>query len=491
MTDVSGAAAPALPGLTFVKLLGRGGFADVYLYEQDRPRMRVAVKVLRAEGLTDEAREKFAAEANAMAELAGHPYIVQVFRSDVTEDGRPYMVMKYYPQRNLAVRARSERIPVPEVLQIGVRIASAVETAHRAGITHRDIKPANILTSQYGEPGLTDFGIATTLGEQGGEEADGMSVPWSPPEILFGHSQGDRASDVYSLGATLWHLLTGRSPFEAPGGDNSTVALMSRIKEQPPPRTGREDVPASLERTLAQAMAKNPADRPDSALQLARSLQSVEAEQRWALTQLVVLTDEPLQEEDEQPVTAPEEGPATRLKQPQQVIAQPPAPRARQMPSTPKAEPTVRRPVRVDTSPPVAPPVEEEDKGSPRWLLAVAAAVVVAIVVVVGVVLSGGGKKGATTTTTQAGPVPTAVVPTSDTPTVTATRPSADTVRYSWTDPGAQPGDSFVLSLTGSSGPYQNNGPKTFLVARASGSAHCIWVEIVRQGAAGPPGSNC
>ena len=129
--------------------------------------MRVAVKVLSGEGLTHQTRERFVAEANAMAELAGHPNIVQVFRADNTADGRPYLVMKYYPQRNMAVRSRMERLSVPEVLQIGIRIACAVETAHRVGILHRDIKPANILTSQYGEPGLTDFGIATTIGAEG------------------------------------------------------------------------------------------------------------------------------------------------------------------------------------------------------------------------------------------------------------------------------------------------------------------------------------
>jgi len=256
--------APRLPGMSFVKELGQGGFAEVFLYEQLQPRMRVAVKVMLLEGISDAARERFAAEANAMAELADHPYIVQVFRSDVTEDGRPFMVMKYYPQRNLAVRARAERIPVPEVLQIGVRIASAVETAHRAGILHRDIKPANILTSQYGDPGLTDFGIATTVGAHASSESDGMSVPWSPPEVLFGKSPGDRLSDVYALGATMWHLLVGRSPFEEPEGDNTTLALMRRIKEEPPPRTGRPDVPPHSSGCSPKRWLRAPGDRPQN-----------------------------------------------------------------------------------------------------------------------------------------------------------------------------------------------------------------------------------
>ena len=145
-----------------------------------------------------------------MAQLADHPYIVQVFRSEQTADGGAYLVMKYYPPPNLAVRSRAERMSVEEVLRTGIQLASAVETAHRAGIIHRDIKPANVLVSQYGQPGLTDFGIAGRGGHAEDVDEDvGVSVPWSPPEVLYGQSNGDSRSDVYSLAATLWHLLVG------------------------------------------------------------------------------------------------------------------------------------------------------------------------------------------------------------------------------------------------------------------------------------------
>ncbi|MEP6854413.1 MAG: protein kinase, partial [Pedococcus sp.] len=148
------AAPPELEGLVYRELVGSGGYADVYLYEQQMPRMRVAVKVLKGEGLTDSIRRQFRDEADTMAQLADHPYIVQVFRSGTSPDDRPYLVMKYYPPPNLALRSRNERLSVEEVLRTGIQLASAVETAHRAGITHRDIKPANVLVSQYGAPGL-------------------------------------------------------------------------------------------------------------------------------------------------------------------------------------------------------------------------------------------------------------------------------------------------------------------------------------------------
>ncbi|HEX5969977.1 MAG TPA: protein kinase, partial [Intrasporangium sp.] len=201
-----------------------------------------------------------------------------------------------------------------------------------------DIKPANVLISAYGAPGLTDFGIAGR-GARDGRDGDGaestddvgVSVPWAAPEVLYGQSNGDERSDVYSLAATLWHLLVGRSPFEAPGGDNSAYALMPRIRSTPPPPTGRPDVPPGLERLLALAMAKDPSRRPATALGLARALQAVEQQQRLARTPIVVLD-----EQGHTTLVSQTQGSAaglespdddrTRIKAPQTVIAQADAP---------------------------------------------------------------------------------------------------------------------------------------------------------------------
>jgi tRNA A-37 threonylcarbamoyl transferase component Bud32 len=288
-TSASDAAPPDLRGYRFIKHIGSGGNAQVYLYEQDLPHRKVAVKVLNESTLSEAARHRFTAEANVTAGLA-HRHIVQVFDAAVTGDGRPYIVMPYYPQPNLSVRARRSHFSVADVLRIGIQIGSAVETSHRHDVLHHDIKPQNVLTDSYGEPALTDFGIATT---KGGDGPAGLSVPWSPPEILYGTAPGDQRSDVYSLGATLWHLLVGRSPFEQPGGDNSTFALMGRIKSEPPPRTQRADIPDSLERLLRQAMAKEPSARPQSAMELIRGLQSIEQELRLPLTQPILPSAEP------------------------------------------------------------------------------------------------------------------------------------------------------------------------------------------------------
>lgn len=415
---------PSIDGLTYIEHLGSGGYSDVYLYERRSPKMRVAVKVLKEGRLSGAELAQFAAEAETMAQLADHPNIVQVFSTGTTDDGRPYLVMKYYPPPNLGERANRERFTVAEVLRTGVKIASAVETAHRAGILHRDIKPANILVSQYGEPGLTDFGIA---GRGTDEEADdvGVSIPWSPPEVLSGTSNGSPQSDVYSLAATIWHLLVGRSPFEVPSGDNSPRALMTRVLRTPPPATGRADVPPALDRLLQHAMSKTPALRPRSALEFAQGLQAVEQEQRFPRTDLVVESvatgttgGRPGRATDEQAEDR------TRMRAPTRVVAQPaarssfapPAGGATTKPATPPAEPpTTARPVvpgitqqprarpatgaePATTLRPATPTTDSAEaaaqgprRGVKKSYALVAAAVALVGAVVIGIVVSAGG----------------------------------------------------------------------------------------------------
>ena len=392
--------APDIPGLTYQGKLGAGGYADVYLYAQHMPARKVAVKVMREVGLTGGAAARFTAEANAMAQLE-HPHIVPVYAAGVTPDGRPYLVMMYYPRASLSERVRSSGpLPVPEVLRIGIQIGSAVETAHRAGLLHRDIKPANVLTSQYDTPGLTDFGIAAQIAEVDDEET-GVSVPWSPPEVLYATAPASARSDVYSLAATLWHLLVGRSPFEVPGGENATFAMMKRIRDLPCPPTGRQGVPTSLDRLLRSATAKDPAGRPASALELVRSLQSIEQELRFARTPIVVADAPGAREAGRGPATSD----PTRVRAAQVVAPQaswPPAgappsrddPRtvlraATPMPGT--QDSSAPAPTRARAARPSDPEGEPEAEPLQRriaWPIALMAVLVTIAVVVVGFVLA-------------------------------------------------------------------------------------------------------
>jgi len=281
---------PPIPGFTYVSLLGSGGFSDVYLYEQDRPRRKVAVKVLLSDLKTEGARRRFESEANLMAQLSSHPYIVTIFEAEVTGDGHSYLAMEYCSRPSLDVRYRRQRFSVDEVLAVGIQVASAVETAHRAGIAHRDIKPANILVTDYNRPALTDFGISGTLGSDADEDA-GMSIPWSPPEQFRDGPVDGVMVDVWALGATLYTLLAGRSPFVLPGADNSQRELISRITNSPVPRLGRADVPESLELALSTAMAKSAASRYSSAHAFALALQRIQAELNLSVTPFEVLEE--------------------------------------------------------------------------------------------------------------------------------------------------------------------------------------------------------
>jgi serine/threonine protein kinase len=313
-------APPAIPGFDFVELLGSGGYADVYRYQQQMPKRQVAIKVLTSDDLGAERLAKFTAEANTMAGLSDHPFIVSVFHADVAGDGRPYIIMELYPKPNFSVRARTEQFSVPEVLRTGIQVASAVETAHRAGVLHRDIKPANILTSAYGRPGLTDFGIASSLAEGLREELEGMSIPWSPVEVITGTAPVDSRSDVYSLAATLYTLLVGRSPFEVKGGPNRAVDLIDRIERADLPPTGRGDVPPTLERLLRQAMAVDPNSRPSTAAEFAHALQAIELELSLNMTPFEVSDDgsaDPVMHQVDV------EAGATRLRGPTTIVSQP------------------------------------------------------------------------------------------------------------------------------------------------------------------------
>lgn len=281
---------PAIPGYNYLALLGSGGFSDVFLYEQDRPRRKVAIKVLVSDLKTESARRRFESEANLMAQLSTHPYIVTIYEAEVTDSGHSYLAMEYCSRPSLDVRYRRARFSVDEVLAVGIQVSSAVETAHRAGIAHRDIKPANILVTDYNRPALTDFGISGTMDSDAEEDA-GMSIPWSPPESFTGRNVDGVKVDVWALGATLYTLLAGRSPFVIPGADNSQRELISRISSTALPTLGRADVPESLELVLSTAMAKSADSRYSSAQDFARALQRVQNELGFSVTPFEVQED--------------------------------------------------------------------------------------------------------------------------------------------------------------------------------------------------------
>src|ERR1700704_4677226 len=186
--------------------IGRGGFGVVYRCREPSLDRVVAIKVLSADQ-DDVELEHFEREQRAMGRVSGHPNIVPVLHSGLTFTGRPYIVMPYHSRNTLDSWIKGHgRLAVGEALTVGVRLAGALETAHRAGVLHRDVKPSNVLLTTYGEPQLSDFGIARITGAS--ETAANMLVgspSYVAPELFEGHA-ASVAADVYSLAATLFAL---------------------------------------------------------------------------------------------------------------------------------------------------------------------------------------------------------------------------------------------------------------------------------------------
>lgn len=283
-------APPRITGLGYVRPLGQGGFAHVHLYEQDMPRRQVAVKVL-GEGI-EAARDRsvFAAEADAMARLSNHPSIVSVYQVGVSTDGQPYIVMEYCPD-SMRERTRGRPAHLRAVLDAGVRLAGALETAHRAGVLHRDIKPSNVLITATGRPALTDFGIASLHGRNAtSDAARALSLPWAAPEVVAGTTTGSIASEVWSLGASLYTFAAGHSPFESADPQQNTQAKMTariaKAKYVPVPgATGYEPFDA----LMAHAMNLAAEDRFPSMRHFAEALQRAQRYFDFDVTPLDVI----------------------------------------------------------------------------------------------------------------------------------------------------------------------------------------------------------
>lgn len=265
-----------IEGITDAVEVGRGGFGSVYRARQAVYDRVVAVKVLSASGLTQEAQRRFVQEIRAMGALGDHPHIVNVNSSGRTDTGQLYIVMEYMSGGSLAERLNADGpLPWPTVLDIGVKLSGALQRAHEASILHRDVKPENILVSGYGEPSLGDFGIAriqgspsTTTGTITG------TLAHAPPEILNGDRPSPR-SDVYSLASSLYALLEGRAPFVS-ATDESLHPLIVRVLTQAMPAVRAQDVPKELSDVLARALAKDPDERTPSARTLGEQLQQVQ-----------------------------------------------------------------------------------------------------------------------------------------------------------------------------------------------------------------------
>jgi serine/threonine protein kinase/ketosteroid isomerase-like protein len=268
------------------RLLGRGGMGAVYAgvhVELDRP---TAIKLLLPDLLWDgQALERFRREARAAARL-NHPNIVDTYDYGLLPTGEAYIVMELVEGQTLReYMDAAHALPLEEAAHVARQIAEGIDVAHHGGIVHRDLKPSNIILARD-HRGRTlvkvvDFGIAklkefSTTGGVGGVTNTGAIVGtprYMSPEQCAG-SEVDARSDIYSLAVILFEMLAGRPPFDAP---SATALALKQVQEPPPPlRTLRAEVPDGLAELVMHALAKDPARRPQTAGEMARTLAAFE-----------------------------------------------------------------------------------------------------------------------------------------------------------------------------------------------------------------------
>jgi serine/threonine-protein kinase PknK len=294
MSDAEGQDVPVqqfdqlgLDGYEDVSEVARGGFGVVYKAFQTSVARTAAIKVLNA---TPDARTaaRFEQECKALGLLSGHPNIVTVFDAGVTPSGRAFLSMEYLPNGSLADRLSNDGpFRWEEVLEIGIKISGALATAHNAKLLHRDIKPENVLLSDYEEPLLADFGLARL---QSGDMVKSTTILATPahaaPEVIGGQP-ASAASDIYSLGSSLFALLYGHPAFVEPTDEN-VLSVMARLATAPPPDLRPLGVPDLVCRVLEWSMHKQPEQRPSSAQGFGESLQRVQSQLGVERTQLPI-----------------------------------------------------------------------------------------------------------------------------------------------------------------------------------------------------------
>jgi tetratricopeptide (TPR) repeat protein len=273
-----------------VERLGGGGMGEVYLALDPVLKRSIAIKFPHASKQSPQQIRRFLNEARAASRL-DHPNIARVYDFGETVDGRPFIVMEFVDGNGLDTLIGDGPMPPTRALALVVDVLGALEEAHRASMVHRDIKPANIRISSRGQVKVLDFGLAKQLGEgepalPHGESTLTMPVEQTAVGIVMGSPQYmspeqaqalpiDGRSDLFSVGSVLYESLTGQPAFRGP---STREAMNAVIRDEPPrPSSLVPALPARLDTVIAKALAKNPANRYQSAEEMRRDVRSLSA----------------------------------------------------------------------------------------------------------------------------------------------------------------------------------------------------------------------
>ena len=266
--------------------IGQGTLGVLYRARDTVLGREVAVKIMAAGFLGDEsAHNRFFHEARSAARLQ-HVNIVTMFEFGEQQE-TPYIVMEFLRGFSLAERMRQGTpLPLREKVDIATQLCAGLEAAHKQGVIHRDVKPANVWLCLNGTVKLLDFGIATAASSNA-TVADGFGSPgYMSPEQIEGR-EVDARSDIFSAGAVVYEMLTGRHPFEA----DSPTAVMLKIVNEVPRRIDGGDLPAALTAAVARALEKSPAARYARAADFGRDLKAAKAGMRNPRETATVIID--------------------------------------------------------------------------------------------------------------------------------------------------------------------------------------------------------
>ncbi len=257
--------------------LGRGGMGVVYRAVHRSLKRECAVKTTGRKVQDERALERFVLEGQAVARLGKHAHIAQVYDAGVS-GGIPYIAMELVSGESLGDRLRrAGKLPERETVEIGYKVALALDHAHRHGIVHRDVKPGNVILGDDGEPQLLDFGIARDLTASADDDAGiavGTPSYMAPEQADPRRGPVDARSDVYALGATLYALGTGRTAFQAASVSD---LLFQVVTEEPPSPMAFAEVSCDFAAIILKALEKDPAARYQTALEMADDLSRLSA----------------------------------------------------------------------------------------------------------------------------------------------------------------------------------------------------------------------